>query len=341
MQHPLAATLAALVTTASLPLLAGEPGTPEDPAGPPAAAAPIAPDCDPRKFLEGVRGADVTERIGAYDAFVRACPDSPAAATLYEESMLLRELLARQLDEIADPPAPPAGAAVPRPASSSPVPAAPPPSTAPAPVPPAGTGGALVLGPTDYGEHEGLFFRLAAGASYFKGNYEGVLSGCPTCLDYAAFSSKQALSGPALGAEATVGYAFVPGLALGLRFSALLVAGWKMDDPALESKAFGLALVQPIVSWYPDPEDGFHLWIAPGAGFATVRDAGGQLPDDALKGFAISTGLGYEGWVGEDVGVGLELLIDGGYLSSSERGGTPATSLGFVAPGAALTVTLN
>ncbi|MBI4951742.1 MAG: hypothetical protein HY908_06885 [Myxococcales bacterium] len=338
MQHPLAATLAALVTTASLPLFAGEPGTAEDAAAPPAAVAPIVPgDCDARKFLEGVRGADVTERIGAYDAFVRTCPDSPAAATLYEESMLLRELLARQLDEIADPPAPPPGAAVPRPASPGGRPAPAP----PAPVAPAATSGALVLGPTDYGEHEGLFFRLAAGASYFKGNYEGVLSGCASCLDYAAFSTKQSLSGPALGAEATIGYAFVPGLALGLRFSALLVAGWKMDDPALESKAFGLGLIQPIVSWYPDPEDGFHLWIAPGAGFATVRDAGGQLPEDALKGFAISTGLGYEGWVGEDVGVGLELLIDGGYLSSSERGGAPATSLGFVAPGAALTVTLN
>jgi hypothetical protein len=86
-------------------------------------------------------------------------------------------------------------------------------------------------------------------------------------------------------------------------------------DFAIEDKAeYGAtSMIGPFLDLYVNPEGGFHMQIAPS--FTTVAPGKSErIATDEISGlgFGVMGGLGYEGWVGEQWGMGV--LLRGQWL---------------------------
>ena len=304
--------------------------------------------CDATRVLVELRGASELDRIRAFDDFVRACPSDPSTPALYEESLLLRDLLLHELDALGAPPAQQSGAATElpfeRPGAGLRCPALPAVGREPAPTCASSYedhAGGDDAGDSWKDEHEGGFFlRVSTGGAYFAGNFNGTATACPGCSEQVGFAGP--LRGGALTVEAILG-GMVGDVALGLRGSAVVPLSWSLDahttpsaadrtafDPVGE-RAFALGTIGLAVDWFVTRGSGLHLMLAPSAVFGRVVDADGRVASELLRGFALSHAMGFATAVGDDWHLGVQATIDLGYAVSET-----SSALGFVAPGGSL-----
>ncbi len=329
---------------------------------------------------ERLRGSSIRERILALEAFVREHPEHNLSAVLYEEATLLRELAGHRLALGQRPPAPAHtridipttdDSAAPRePASEpevegeldsakepakecAPPGAAPPAQVAPneTPVPalaktaPGPDIPSRPNAPANARKHDGGYLHFAFGPSWLRGKYTGALLGCKGCT-YGESVSDAKLGGNTMNAEMALGWSLADGVVLGARGVISVINGWSFDGgvatngPEVNGSPSILLTAAGLLDWYPMPAHGLHVFVSPGYITGKIADSDGRLAAASMRGIAVGTGIGYEGWVSDEWSIGLQGRVDMAWLSR-ESGEVQTEKLSIVSPGLQFTFTYN
>ncbi len=175
--------------------------------------------------------------------------------------------------------------------------------------------------------HDGFFFQLALGVGAFS---DSIKDG-----DLEATASGTAFTGGLL-----LGGTPSPGLVVGGGTAGAYVSSVKLesggntvepDDFVLNAGVFG-----PFIDYYFDPTSGLHLHGM--IGFGNMTASGADANEDFVAtGPGAVVGIGYEGWIGEQWGLGGLLRVM--YLSLNYSEGNDDEDHTVVVPGLLLTVT--
>jgi len=155
--------------------------------------------------------------------------------------------------------------------------------------------------------HEGFYLRAALGGGGMVDDFGGALG----FVDASA-------RGGSTGFELMIGYSIADGIAVGGGF----LAEW-MVEPAVENDGVPvdddvgigiLTVIGPFIDWYPNPAGGFHVQGMLGGARITIEDQAGERSDHQPIGGAGAVGVGYEWWIGEEIGLGVLGRLTGGTL---------------------------
>jgi hypothetical protein len=199
--------------------------------------------------------------------------------------------------------------------------------------------------------HDGLYFRFALGIGF---GHDHVTSDgpLPTVTVFSFIPSRLDAAGSAFAAstELSVGFTPFPGLVLG-------VGSFTTSIPSLSAKskdAFTgnydfrvsqLAVLGPLVDWYVDPKQGFHVEASPGvatyvAGAGEPTTEGPLAQAHTALGFGFMLGIGYDWWVGDQWSLGLLGRFSYGTTSGSDGNGGQFSHKTY-APAALITLTYH
>jgi hypothetical protein len=185
--------------------------------------------------------------------------------------------------------------------------------------------------------HDGFYFRMGLGAGYtvFK------------VTPVEETDSTGGGAGMTVPVELAIGGSPTPGFVLGfgsyaVNMPGVTYTGGRGDFVVEEEGDYGsIAMLGPFADIYPAPRSGFHLQFAP---CFTVVSPGGSdtLVSDSLSGigFGAMVGLGYEGWVSDQWGLGILLRNQFIYAQISDEEDDRFNTFGYV-PALLMTATLH
>jgi hypothetical protein len=180
--------------------------------------------------------------------------------------------------------------------------------------------------------HDGFYFRFAGGI----GIGLDFADASDERFHFAGSGSKRArLSGFTLATEVAGGGTPHPGLVIGGGLYTVWVpsssAHTRVYPGAYDFEPFQLALVGPMVDWYPFPRGGLHVQAAAGlASFVAGQgNPVGVAPTETVPvarahtavGYGIMLSGGYEWWVAEQIGVGPLLRMVRGWADGTDEDG--------------------
>ena len=185
--------------------------------------------------------------------------------------------------------------------------------------------------------HDGFYLRLGVGAGYLISKWTP--------------AGESDSSGGALGftvpVELAIGGAPAPGFVLGagswaIHVPAATYSAGRGDFEREEDASYGsISMIGPFADIYPAPRAGFHLQVAPC--LALVAPGGSDtIVSDSLSGAGVGVmaGLGYEGWVADQWGLGVLLRAQFAYVEISDDDDDSYDFLGLM-PGLLMTATFN
>ncbi len=189
--------------------------------------------------------------------------------------------------------------------------------------------------------HDGFYLRLAAGAGYASDT-----------IKYTGPFGFGTASGKGEGGsglfDVDVGYAIESGLIIGggLYIEQVVSPKVKFGDVDVSSdyKVGTLAMIGPMIDWYPKARGGFHLGGVIGAARLTVKDSTNSELDNSPIGGGAAFFIGYEWWVGDEWSVGVEGRLLGASLHESNIGAgaiTGEVTHTWTSGGALFSVTYN
>ncbi len=261
-----------------------------------------------------------------------------------------RGVLAQPAAPDSAPPAPPQPTAPPVVAPGPPAPATtpPPPPGPPGPPPPQAYGPPPAPGPGGYPpsypppgppgppgyappfpqppppdptveRHDGFYFRVSVGGARMVSTLD---------VDR-PIANETTLTGGALSLDLAFGGTPADGFVIGGAIFTDTFFSPRSDDlvPSEEARfdSYGVSLLGPFASLYPDARDGLHFVGAFGlgnvsSGNACIDDRCGDggtnvLRDQVSVGFGMLLGVGYDFWIGEQWSLGV--LARGQYVSAS------------------------
>jgi hypothetical protein len=184
--------------------------------------------------------------------------------------------------------------------------------------------------------HEGFYFRFGFGV----GSMSGTVANAEV-----ADSSDLDISGFATVGELAFGGTPTPGFALGGGIFGANVPTVTIDDD-FESGAGGISIIGFFIDYYPAPDKGLHVQgaIGPALISAAEGDELGSLPDDYFgAGVGVTVGVGYEGWIGKEWGMGglLRLLYANGTITPTDTDSYADLDVETLVPGVLLTFTCH
>jgi hypothetical protein len=147
--------------------------------------------------------------------------------------------------------------------------------------------------------HDGFYLRMAVGFASLNATFtpdQGL--------------SKSTVTGNGVAMEFGLGGAVADGFILGGKVSSMVASkpDHKIGDQSYQiDGSLALISLQFFADVYPMPEEGFHLQggIGPASlQFTPSSSSSGQQDSQSTSGFAGSIGLGWEGWVGKQWGIG-------------------------------------
>ena len=158
--------------------------------------------------------------------------------------------------------------------------------------------------PTDSGEdeyvHGGTYARLTLGGAALMGTFD----------DAEIRDGDRDLDGQAIGVDAHLGTAPVPGFALGFMLTYLVAPSVHYErDGAGSDGSLSSAQLGVFLDGFPWPRAGLHLGTAVGFAFVELRDIELQFKelqrdDVATSGLGLSLWTGYDFWVASDWSLG-------------------------------------
>ncbi len=160
--------------------------------------------------------------------------------------------------------------------------------------------------------HEGFYFRFGIGAGALSGSGEDAEVSEPVSFDASGFSTT---------GELAFGGTPSPGLALGggiFGSNTPTVTYTYAED--FEGASAGISNLEFFIDFYPMPDKGLHLGGGVGLALVSAGESTEGLPDDYFgAGFGFHGAIGYEGWVGQEWGIGIQgrVLYANATLSSS------------------------
>lgn len=186
--------------------------------------------------------------------------------------------------------------------------------------------------------HDGFYLRMGLGIGSLSANLKAspVIGGVPAQID-----AKLTGSGAVL--DFALGGAVVDGVILAGDITLMGVDSPKIDgisSPQVKTDSFVRMLF--LCDVYPDPKQGFHFQGGLGlAQFAYGLDVKVDDGSDrtTLSGLGWHVGAGWEGWVGDQWGIGGLLRLDGASVKTSS-GSADGTASVF-SPSLLFTATLN
>jgi hypothetical protein len=185
--------------------------------------------------------------------------------------------------------------------------------------------------------HDGFYLRLGLGVGYLLSKWTP--------------SGDSESSGGALGftvpTELAIGGAPVPGFVLGAGWWSINVpvasyTSGRGDFEKEEDGSYGsISMLGPFADIYPAPRSGFHLQVAPCLALVTPGSSD-TIVSDSLSGsgLGVMAGLGYEGWIADQWGLGVLLRGQFAYVEISDDSDNTYDFLG-VMPGLLMTATFN
>ncbi|MFW5739308.1 MAG: outer membrane beta-barrel protein, partial [Myxococcota bacterium] len=117
-----------------------------------------------------------------------------------------------------------------------------------------------------------------------------------------------------------------PGLVIGGAISGVSVTepdyeakrNGETTDGTLEDTTVTQSNIGLLIDYYFDPEGGFHMQGLLGLGVLAVEYDNEDIDDRSATGPSLALGLGYEGWVGEQWGIGGLFRLTAAALTEDE-----------------------
>ena len=183
--------------------------------------------------------------------------------------------------------------------------------------------------------HDGFYLRMGIGVGFLKST---------TTVDGADGEVEITGTGPAL--EFALGGTPTPGFVIGGAISGVSVSepDVKFGDYSgtAEDTTFTQSNVGVFVDVYPNPEQGFHIQGLLAYGIASVQSEGGEDDDDEdATGPVAELGIGYEGWVGEQWGIGVLGRLTVGKLKPTEGDDADEVDISIFTPAILFTATYH
>jgi len=164
--------------------------------------------------------------------------------------------------------------------------------------------------------HDGFYLRMGVGIGALVGRANAPESTSESSSGYEEVGTW----GVSIPVEFALGGTPAPGIVIGVGGYGIHVPAANYSagagDYAIEDKAdySAISMIGPFLDLYVHPEGGFHLQIAPALTTVAPGQSERILTDAASGiGFGIMGGLGYEGWVGEQWGMGI--LLRGQFMT--------------------------
>lgn len=179
--------------------------------------------------------------------------------------------------------------------------------------------------------HDGFYLRMAVGVGYFLGRARPA-----DVSDQLADDLEVGISGVSIPVEFAIGGTPTPGLvigggAYGIHLPSGTYKAGHGDKTLSESADYGSAsLLAPFIDVYPNPRQGFHFQVA--AGYAVANPGkSDKIVDTTLSGggFGAMAGLGVEGWVGPQWGMGMLARVQ--YMSVELKDSDDKNKTDFIA----------
>lgn len=192
--------------------------------------------------------------------------------------------------------------------------------------------------------HDGFYLRLGVGAGY-------LLSAATAQASDGGESASSSRDGGLLGftvpVEFAIGGSPTPGVVIGggawgLHVPAGQYTVGRGDYAKTETASYGaMTMLGPFIDVYPAPRFGLHFQAAPGLALVNpgTSDTLVTSPYSGV-GFGAMGGLGYEGWVSEQWGMGLLARLQFFTASMSNEAGDKYSLLALT-PSILMTATLN
>jgi hypothetical protein len=152
-------------------------------------------------------------------------------------------------------------------------------------------------------------------------------------------------TGPAL--EFALGGTPTPGFVIGGAISGVSVSEPDVKfgeySGTAEDTTFTQSNVGVFVDVYPNPEQGFHIQGLLAFGIASVKSDNGEDSDDDedATGPVAELGIGYEGWVGEQWGIGVLGRLTVGKLKPTEGDDADEVDISIFTPAILFTATYH
>lgn len=189
--------------------------------------------------------------------------------------------------------------------------------------------------------HDGFYLRFGAGFGYASDT-----------IKYTGPFGLGDTSGKGQGGsglfDVNVGYSIKPGLAIGGGLYIEQVVSPKVKfgnvDVSNDYSVGTLAMIGPMIDWYPEARGGFHLGGVLGAARLTVKDSANNQLDNSPIGGGGAFFIGYDWWVGDEWSIGVEARLLGATLHESNIGTGAITgnvTHTWASGGALFTVTYN
>jgi hypothetical protein len=159
--------------------------------------------------------------------------------------------------------------------------------------------------------HDGFYARAGVG---FGALTDRMTIGIPIIADVDGSAT-----GPSVGLHVAGGLTVAKGFVIGGFFATETVTNPKVQvegervDADVSVGTF--ALVGPLVDWYPNPVDGWHLGAGIGPCSISVEDDAGNIESEQPVGFGGTLFGGYDLWIGEEWSIGGLARAVGGTLT--------------------------
>ena len=149
--------------------------------------------------------------------------------------------------------------------------------------------------------HDGFYFRAALGLGGLIGSnrYASSAIAGSSSLEFDS-------SGLAIVSELAFGGSPAPGLVIGGGSYGASIGKTRYisDGIEVEDEASAVSVIGPFIDFYPDPEAGLHLQLAPGLGLISAVEGDFVAEDLGGLGFGFMAGVGYEFWISEQWSIG-------------------------------------
>jgi hypothetical protein len=182
--------------------------------------------------------------------------------------------------------------------------------------------------------HDGFFARSESGIAVLSAHVSGS-AGPP-------FRSQ--VRGVGQGASFSAGGTPRTGLVLGgtiwtTKIDPIFIEDGKLTVPDDDSVKLLLLRIGPLIDWYPEPGRGFHALATAGLMLQIETDAKGNPLDPIAFGASLSTGVGHEWFISNELSLGILGRVSFGRLQRPMPGGHERTL--FVIPELALSATYH
>jgi hypothetical protein len=123
------------------------------------------------------------------------------------------------------------------------------------------------------------------------------------------------------------------------RIDPIFVENGKVTVPDDDSVKLLLLRIGPLIDWYPEPDRGFHALAAAGLMVQIETDTKGNPLEPIAFGASLSTGVGNEWFLSNELSLGILGRVSFGGLGRASPGGHERTL--FVLPELALSATYH